>query len=48
MGYTQGINILLNLFFGPAVNAARAIAVQVEAAVVSFVQIFKQQLDLRL
>lgn len=28
VGYTQGINILLNLFFGPAVNAARAIAVK--------------------
>ena len=41
VGYTQGINILLNLFFGPAVNAARAIAVQVEAAVVSFVQNFQ-------
>lgn len=31
MGYTQGLNILLNLFFGPAVNAARAVAVQVQS-----------------
>lgn len=31
MGFTQGLNILLNLFFGPAVNAARAIAVQVQS-----------------
>ena len=30
MGYTQGLNILLNIFFGPAVNAARAIAVRVQ------------------
>ena len=30
-----------SFFFGPAVNAARAIAVQVEAAVVSFVQNFQ-------
>lgn len=32
----QGINILLNIFFNPVVNAARAIAVQVETAVASF------------
>lgn len=32
MGYTQGINILLNLFFGPVVNAARGISVQVQGA----------------
>lgn len=36
MGYTQGINILLNLFFGPAVNAARGISVQVQSAVSQF------------
>ncbi len=36
VGYTQGINILLNIFFGPAVNAARAIAVQVQTAVTMF------------
>ena len=39
-GYTQGINILLNLFFGPVVNAARGIAVQVQAACMSLVQNF--------
>lgn len=32
----QGNNILLNLFFGPAVNAARAVAMQVSAAVIRF------------
>ena len=32
----QGINILLNIFFGPLVNAARGIASQVNGAVVSF------------
>ena len=36
VGFTQGINILLNLFFGPAVNAARGIAVQVQSAVNQF------------
>ena len=30
MGYTQGLNILMNLFFGPVVNAARGVAVQVQ------------------
>ena len=38
VGYTQGINILLNLFFGPVANAARGIAVQVQAAVMTFMQ----------
>lgn len=37
---TQGINVLMNLFFGVAVNAARAIASQVEAAVNQFVSSF--------
>lgn len=37
IGYTQGINILLNMFFGPAVNAARGVAVQIESAVKGFV-----------
>lgn len=33
---TQGINILLNIYFDPVVNAARGIAVQVNNAVSSF------------
>lgn len=33
---TQGVNVLLNIFFGPLVNAARGIACQVQAAVNSF------------
>lgn len=33
---SQGINILLNIFFGPVVNAARAISAQVEHAVNNF------------
>lgn len=36
MGYTQGLNILLNLFFGPVVNAARGISTQVQNAVNGF------------
>lgn len=33
---TQGVNILLNMFFGPVVNAARGIAVQVQNAISQF------------
>lgn len=33
IGFTQGLNMLLNVFFGPAVNAARAVAIQVQGAV---------------
>ncbi len=36
----QGINILLNIFFGPVVNAARGIAYQVHSAVNEFVNNF--------
>lgn len=32
----QGVNILLNLFFGPVVNAARAVSFQVSAAISNF------------
>lgn len=32
----QGINVLINLFFGPVYNAARGVASQVSAAVTSF------------
>lgn len=31
--YSEGLNMLLNLFFGPVVNAARAIAIQVQGAI---------------
>lgn len=37
----QGINILLNQFFGPAVNAARGIAFQVSGTVQNFVSNFQ-------
>ena len=36
MAVTHGENILLNMFFGPVVNAARGIAIQVDAAISSF------------
>ena len=33
---SQGLNLLINLFFNPAINAARAIAFQVEGAIKKF------------
>lgn len=41
----QGVNILLNIFFGPAVNAARGIAFQVNSAVNSFVLNFQTAMN---
>lgn len=43
--YGQGLNILLNLFFGPVINAARGIAVQVQNAVMLFVTNFQTALN---
>lgn len=34
--FGTGLNLLLNVFFGPIVNAARGIAVQVESAIAQF------------
>lgn len=45
IGYTQGINILLNMFFGPAVNAARGVAVQVQVVVQNFCNNFQMALN---
>lgn len=45
MGFTQGLNILLNIFFGPVVNAARGIAVQVQTACQQFCSNFQMALN---
>jgi len=45
VGYTQGINILLNMFFGPVVNAARGVAVQVQGVVQNFCNNFQIALN---
>ena len=34
--YTQGVNIILNMFCGPAVNAARGVAVHVQGVIAQF------------
>ena len=36
VGASQGINILLNVFFGPAINAAHGVATQVQSHVYAF------------
>lgn len=43
--YGQGLNILLNVFFGPVVNAARAVALQVQNAIQSFVGNFQMAIN---
>lgn len=41
----QGINIMLNIFFGPAVNASRAISMQVNIAIGSLISSFRTAVD---
>ena len=43
--FGQGLNMLLNVFFGPVVNAARGISVQVQNAVQQFVGNFQMALN---
>ena len=45
VGYTQGINLLLNYFFGPSVNAARGIAVIVQTKVMAFCNNFQRAVN---
>ena len=45
IAFTQGLNLLLNVFFGPVVNAARGVAVQVQSAVTQFSQNFQMALN---
>lgn len=42
---TQGLNLLLGMFFLPAINAARGIAVQVQAAINTFVKNFQTAIN---
>lgn len=45
LGYTQGLNIVLNMFFGTVVNAARGIAVSVQGAIKGFVSNFQMAVN---
>ena len=42
---TQGVNIVLNIFFGPAVNAARGLAYAVDNVLLSFNTNFRQAMN---
>jgi len=42
---SQGINIIMNMFFGALINAARGIAFQVSSVVVAFSQNFMKAID---
>ena len=41
LGYTQGLNILINMFFGTAVNAARGVAFTVQSKIMGFCDNFQ-------
>lgn len=43
--YSQGLNMMLNIFFGPLVNAARGIALQVQGAIQKLVGSFQMALN---
>lgn len=43
--FSQGLNVLINIFFGPTVNAARGIAVQVQGLVGRFIENFQIALN---
>ena len=43
--YSQGLNMMLNIFFGPVVNAARGIATQIQGVVQQFVGNFQMALN---
>lgn len=43
--FSQGLNMMLNVFFGPVVNSARAVALQVQNAIQQFVGSFQVALN---
>ena len=45
VSYSQGLNLLLNAFFGPIVNAAQGVAVQVQSAIQQFVGNFQMAIN---
>lgn len=45
IGFTQGLNMLLGMFFTPVVNAARGVAVQVQSIITQFVTNFQMAID---
>ena len=48
VGKNQGINIIINIFFGTVINAARSIAYQLNTVISSFAQNFMKAIDPRI
>lgn len=48
VGKNQGINIIINIFFGTIINAARAVAYQLNVVISSFAQNFMKAIDPRI
>lgn len=48
VGKNQGINIIINIFFGTVINAARAIAYQINSVITAFSQNFMKAVDPRI
>lgn len=48
VGKNQGINIIINIFFGTIINAARSIAYQLNSVISSFAQNFMKAIDPRI
>ena len=44
-GMTQGLNLMINAFFNPAINAARGVAVQVQSVVRNFASNFQTAIN---
>lgn len=45
IGYTSGLNILINILFGPVINASRGIAMQLQGAIKGFVTNFQMAIN---
>jgi len=45
VSFNEGLNILLNMFFNPAVNAARGLSVQIQNAIVGFTNNFQTAIN---
>lgn len=48
VGKNQGINVIMNIFFGTVINASRAIAYQINTVISSFAQNFMKAIDPRI
>lgn len=45
LGHTQGVNVILNIFLGATINAARGISYQIQTALTQFVMSFQTAMN---